>query len=494
MKSSSSLVNIIKGNGKTILFPIVYAIEYYDTNALAKLMVTSKTVQFAIRDIPYLFPPSSNTYEKGNNVNILTVGDGNLSFSYSLAYYFNTYLPEINLRLTATTFDTYNDLIKKYPETKQIILKLLKFQCIVKHGIDAINLNEKVLLPPSMMLINNNNNNNNETESSLISNNNRYSYIFFMHPHLGIEDCKLHRLFLAHFFASCINICFYNDNNNNYSSSSSSSSSEILLSLIIGQAERWELFKQAKRLGLICIERNILNLHNFKGYETKRTNTGKSFKNVPTQKHVYTSQESFIYRLVRKQQKNVKKKKMRLKIVTNNNNKGKIKRKKSKTKSLVGNDEQLSCKICNKTFSTPQGLRTHTHTVHVLKLFDHSKIFTCTICQREFNSKDAYKQHCIAKHSGNDDDGDGINHHLQMMKNIENDNKSLKECVERTKTLCTICNELYDGTYEDHLKVFRPSTFLHKYDCNYCKKKSFRNERALEQHEKFCRDKSCLFK
>ena len=25
--------------------------------------------------------------------------------------------------------------------------------------------------------------------------------------------------------------------------------------------------------------------------------------------------------------------------------------------------------------------------------------------------------------------------------------------------------------------------------CNYCKKKSFRNERALEQHEKFCRDK-----
>ena len=67
-----------------------------------------------------------------------------------------------------------------------------------------------------------------------------------------------------------------------------------------------------------------MNLHNFKGYETKRTNTGKSFKNVPTQKHVYTSQESFIYRLVRKQQKNVKKKKMRLKIVTNNNNKGKI--------------------------------------------------------------------------------------------------------------------------------------------------------------------------
>ena len=56
-------------------------------------------------------------------------------------------------------------------------------------------------------------------------------------------------------------------------SESSSSSSEILLSLIIGQAERWELFKQAKRLGLICIERNILNLHNFKGYETKRNGT-----------------------------------------------------------------------------------------------------------------------------------------------------------------------------------------------------------------------------
>ena len=125
------MVNIIKGNGKTILFPIVYAIEYYDTNALAKFTAISKTVQFAIRDIPYLFQLSSNTYEKGNNVNILTVGDGNLSFSYSLAYYFNTYLPEINLRLTATTFDTYNDLIKKYPETKQII-RIIKISMYCK--------------------------------------------------------------------------------------------------------------------------------------------------------------------------------------------------------------------------------------------------------------------------------------------------------------------------------------------------------------------------
>ena len=45
------------------------------------------------------------------------------------------------------------------------------------------------------------------------------------------------------------------------------------------------------------------------------------------------------------------------------------------------------CKICNKTFSTPQGLRTHTHTVHVLKLFDHSKIFTVLFVNENLTRK-----------------------------------------------------------------------------------------------------------
>lgn len=474
----------------TVIFPIVYAIEYYDFKTLQTLALTSSSIKFAIKDIPFLFPPLSsslNNFDGGNIVKILTVGDGNLSFSYSLAYFFNTHLPEINLQLTATTFDSYKELTKKYPETKQIILKLLKYQCDVKHGIDAINLSERVLQKVPLS---------NTNKSSC----NRYSYIFFMHPHLGIEDYKLHGLFLAHFFASCLNVCVDNADNN-------TSSTDILLSLVVGQAERWKLEYYAKRLGWICLEKQMLNLQNFGGYEVKRTNTGKSFKNVPTQKHVYTTQESFIYRLVKQNDYNNKKKscKMIIKnarnaglehawrhkqgkvkdinlVINNNNNKQK---KKSANDTLV-KEEEIFCKLCNKTFSTKQGFRTHTNTVHVLKLFDKSKTFHCKICKRDFNSKEGYMQHNIAKHTS-----DGT-------KNKQSDyNKTKKTSIDSTrsssirettnKECCTICNEYYSGTYEDHLSMFRPSTFLHKYNCNHCKKRTFRNLRALEQHENFCK-------
>ena len=106
----------------TGIFPIVYAIEYFDFETLQTLTLTSKSIKFVIKDIPYLFPPVSKPFSNiygGNAIKILTVGDGNLSFSYSLAYFFHTHLPEINFQLTATTFDSYSEVTKKYPETSQ---------------------------------------------------------------------------------------------------------------------------------------------------------------------------------------------------------------------------------------------------------------------------------------------------------------------------------------------------------------------------------------
>ena len=176
-------------------------------------------------------------YGDSAHIKILTLGDGNLSFSFSLAYFLKTYLSEINFQLMATTYDSYNDLIRKYPETKHIVAKLLKLGCRVKHSVDATSLNNSVLFPEF------NKCGTPIPPSSLSS----YSHIFFM-PSLGVEDCQLHGLFLAHFFASCSNIC------NNGGSLMSRPHTEILLSLVSGQAERWRLFKRIKKAGLKCID------------------------------------------------------------------------------------------------------------------------------------------------------------------------------------------------------------------------------------------------
>eukprot|EP00944_MAST-04C_sp_MAST-4C-sp1_P004318 g4318.t1 len=411
------------------LFPFVFAIDFFDIQTFRNILVTSRAAKFALGEIPFFFPPKAIRYGDSTHIKILTLGDGNLSFSFSLAHFLKTYLSEINFQLMATTYDSYNDLIRKYPETKQIVAKLLKLGCRVKHSVDATSLNNSVLLPAFDRY-------GTPTPPSSLSS---YSHIFFMHPHLGVEDCQLHGLFLAHFFASCSNVC------NNGDSLISGPHTEILLSLVSGQAERWRLFKRIKKAGLKCIDTTSFKHEKFFGYEVKRTNTGKSFKNVSTKKHVQTAQRSFMYRLIHKDAQ------VKRRYTWKRCNRGQRdisdSMKPSTRDSMYA--EANTCTICNKSFSTKQGLKTHTHTVHVLKLFDTSKRYHCVSCSRVFNSKDAHMQHCIAKHGAS----------ARPLKIADAPKKAIDSTTTLVKSVCNICEQTYTGTYEDHLSMFRPNTF-----------------------------------
>ena len=446
------------------LFPLVFAIDFFDIQTFRNVLATSRAARFALGEIPFFFPPKSMRGGDSAHIKVLTLGDGNLSFSFSLACFFKTYLGEINFQLMATTYDSYNDLIRKYPETKQIVAKLLKLGCKVKHSVDATSLDDSVLLPAFS------NCGAPLPPSSLSS----YSHIFFMHPHLGVEDCQLHGLFLAHFFHSCSNIC------NNGEFGVLGSYTQILLSLISGQAERWRLFKRIKKAGLKCIDTTSFKHEKFFGYEVKRTNTGKSFKNVPTKKHVKTTQKSFMYRITHKDAQ------IKRRYTWKRGDKGRREIPNS-TKPSTGATmcvKAISCTICNKSFSTKQGLKTHTHTVHVLKLFDTSKKYDCVLCNRVFNSKDAHMQHCIAKHGAS----------ARPAEITEAPKRATGITKNLANSHCNICEQTFTGAYEDHLSMFRPSTFARMFVCKYCGKKPFKDKRALSQHEGFCKikqEKSC---
>ena len=71
---------------------------------------------------------------------ILTIGDGNLSYSLSLAALHTA--QDENIELTATTYDTVDELKTKYGDTKieETIKALLSHNARVLHGIDATKL------------------------------------------------------------------------------------------------------------------------------------------------------------------------------------------------------------------------------------------------------------------------------------------------------------------------------------------------------------------
>ena len=77
----------------------------------------------------------------------------------------------------ATSFDSREQLLKKYPETLGIINEMVKNERVsVYHDVDATSI----------------------AKSKVAELENKYTDVIFNFPHLGREDCNAHSSMLAH--------------------------------------------------------------------------------------------------------------------------------------------------------------------------------------------------------------------------------------------------------------------------------------------------------
>jgi hypothetical protein len=412
---------------------------------------------------------------------VLTVGDGNFSYSLALA---RQQHQDGGCVLTATSYDSYDELVDKYPESARICEHLEELGACVRHRVDATNLRASLGKREDVGV---------------------FDRIVFNHPHCGEENVRRHQSLLSHFYASALEILAANG--------------RVLLTLAEGQPERWEALKRAQLAGLKLSEQvDDVDAHPVYGlrYERKRHQNGKSFHQVmlhgekkrqlstlfifarasgidgasscsaPEGSHASSGRASGAAcepsGPTRKRKAEVK-----------------PKQKKQKKSTLAETPTDLVCQECDKSFKSAQGLKTHVHMVHELQAAGPTAPaaapLQCEFCDRTFKNEDAQQQHRLAKH-GKDQliKPDWYVTTEQMVTQQEQPDSTLlyekvggsSGATQATPKACSICRLEFATTeeFDRHWTKLQPKQ-VEEFLCTNCER-SFGEERALRQHQNFC--------
>ncbi|KAL6656208.1 hypothetical protein ACP70R_007034 [Stipagrostis hirtigluma subsp. patula] len=176
---------------------------------------------------------------------ILTVGDGDFSFSLALATVFGS-----GAHLVATSLDTYEVLKCKYSKAESNIMQLKILEATVLHGVDVKRMKFHTDLK-----------------------NRRFQRIVFNFPHAGFrapEDhmINLHKELLKGFFRNACHLL--------------KPYGEIHVSHKTGQPyEQWDLEDLASELSLIVVENVSFQKADYPGYNQKRGDGTRSDQPFP---------------------------------------------------------------------------------------------------------------------------------------------------------------------------------------------------------------------
>jgi DNA-directed RNA polymerase subunit RPC12/RpoP len=332
----------------------------------------------------------------------------------------------------------------------------------------------------------------------------QFDAICWNHPHLGTEDCKVHRYLLLHFLHSAI--------------SRLKDSGCIIVSLVEGQGERWEIEEAAKKFDFFLESCTVFDTSAFPGYACKRNTHGKSFKNSETQRQWLPGQSgdaaskdmmSFVYRF-----RHVRHRRVSVEIVDERSASRTClicEVPKTKTKSVLDLAASFTCTDCGKAFRSKQGLQTHVRQVHDLRLYEKirsKESIRCRYCPREFHDREALWQHIVNKHAEEGETEaavipstatldvscrlpeEGAASHLvrdrPVWKRKADGNRGQVEGMSPGYYACPICSQSVPlgWTIKEHLETLQPILGLNA-ECEFCHKK-FIEHRALKQHLRFC--------
>ena len=366
---------------------------------------------------------------------VLVLGDGNLTFSKSFCSQLRAIdlLDERFLQVVATTYDPEKELVDKYPESAHAKRALRAQGAEVMHGVDA---------------------------GSLSSNIGTFSIIVFNHPHLGVESAELHKMLLAHTFHSC--------------ASALRKDGRMHISLVEGQPRRWKMEAQAHRHGFYLQKATKMSrLHmSLPGYAMRRTHSSKSFSSEASKRQSNYTLHSTLFSFSQSKPLAISSKKLATVCDDPSTSQPRKRR-----RQLVA---AFACQACGKSFTSQQGLRTHTRQVHELGLYK-KKPQVCHICSRNFGDKEALQQHVLARHGSDQTIPAHWTYH---------DRKSFSDQLEKnapSQYKCGVCSASFVSSTElaAHKSRLVPIVTATQLPCPACTK-IFLDERALRQHMNFC--------
>ena len=445
-------------------------------------------------------PSTSSPDVDLKSVVYLTLGDGDFTYSLDLARHMkllaasppsSSTKQETRAKLILTGIDTLEALTSKYKDAPFILQdirnqqdRMSSMSLIIRHGVNAIVHDEKERAKEPA------------------------DHVLFHHPHLGTENCSLHKRFLAHLFYSVDRHWMKQEGG------------IFHLTLVEGQFERWECQEQAKRHGLELLHKSPFApppvTATAKGtsdatagnrYHYRRHQTGKSFatRRPNSRSFTYTfgrtiDKGSYIATTLPWQMPH---------SFPPGIGEGKI----------AQADPMLFCPFCNKEYPEKRSLKCHLRDKHSCDKATIEQVvkggqqpsrkkrkgemdslaaintsattpFSCVQCQphRAFQSETALQSHVRAKHSGiytriaPDWSADKTNQCQRMDAGQPNGKARLEEC--------RICGfKLVDGSFLRHVQDFVPMDESQTFACDFCSK-SFREERAKLQHMNFCQKQS----
>jgi hypothetical protein len=332
---------------------------------------------------------------------LLVYGEGDFSFTSALGRSedfsaIETLLDEAIDRVVATSLDTREEVESKYPHFRDLVFSDRNCKISIQHGVNAIDEREEDV-----------------------------GTVLWNHPHLGIEDCMQHYQLLCHFF----------------SVHAKRNVRKIIVSLLLGQEERWRILDAAGRAGYGLIKTEPLDPQWFPGYVCKRNLSGSSFKSQHAIENLRSGKPLpscfYIFQLGAEHKEIV-----------------------PVPDTALADMKFFACDTCSKSFSSAQGLKTHVRQVHELGKYDGSSDAVCQQCDRRFPDLSSLTKHMKAKHTSTE----------------KSDAKKFKPTPRESEYTCPVCL----STDPSHVARFG-SNRVENYSCDTCEKR-FREKRALDQH------------